>query len=218
MGRAIIGGVITSTLLTLVVVPVLYCYLVRARKRPASERRRLGLARAGRCRRVHAGVEGLTPVARPPRRLLRDLDHVAHHRVDLVLPAPAAEHAVVADVRLHVVGAQVGRRPRQRSCAASVWPIAQMSSRSPSTVSSAVRRIAAGSILRPRKRQLAERQRVLLEHQAHRLEVEVGRQVGDRACTPRRSRVIASPRRPRRRRGARSTCGMRRRGARCSCS
>jgi multidrug efflux pump subunit AcrB len=36
MGRAIIGGVITSTLLTLVVVPVLYSYLVRER-RPAPE-------------------------------------------------------------------------------------------------------------------------------------------------------------------------------------
>jgi multidrug efflux pump subunit AcrB len=33
MGRAIIGGVITSTILTLVVVPVLYSYLVRDRKR-----------------------------------------------------------------------------------------------------------------------------------------------------------------------------------------
>ena len=32
MGRAIIGGVITSTILTLVVVPVLYSYLVRDRK------------------------------------------------------------------------------------------------------------------------------------------------------------------------------------------
>jgi hydrophobe/amphiphile efflux-1 (HAE1) family protein len=32
MGRAIIGGVITSTLLTLVVVPVLYSYLVRKKK------------------------------------------------------------------------------------------------------------------------------------------------------------------------------------------
>ncbi len=31
MGRAIIGGVITSTLLTLVVVPVLYSYLTRGR-------------------------------------------------------------------------------------------------------------------------------------------------------------------------------------------
>ncbi|MBC7938696.1 MAG: efflux RND transporter permease subunit [Chitinophagaceae bacterium] len=35
MGRAIIGGVITSTLLTLVVVPVLYSYLVRGRKTQA---------------------------------------------------------------------------------------------------------------------------------------------------------------------------------------
>jgi len=34
MGRAIIGGVITSTLLTLVVVPVIYSYLVRDRPRP----------------------------------------------------------------------------------------------------------------------------------------------------------------------------------------
>jgi len=32
MGRAIIGGVITSTLLTLVVVPVLYSYLARERR------------------------------------------------------------------------------------------------------------------------------------------------------------------------------------------
>ncbi len=38
MGRAIIGGVITSTLLTLVVVPVLYSYLVREKKvKPAVE-------------------------------------------------------------------------------------------------------------------------------------------------------------------------------------
>jgi multidrug efflux pump subunit AcrB len=36
MGRAIIGGVITSTLLTLIVVPVLYSYLVRERK-PAKQ-------------------------------------------------------------------------------------------------------------------------------------------------------------------------------------
>ncbi len=36
MGRAIIGGVITSTLLTLVVVPVLYSYLVRDRRAPLS--------------------------------------------------------------------------------------------------------------------------------------------------------------------------------------
>jgi multidrug efflux pump subunit AcrB len=36
MGRAIIGGVITSTLLTLVVVPVIYSYLVRDRKPAAA--------------------------------------------------------------------------------------------------------------------------------------------------------------------------------------
>jgi multidrug efflux pump subunit AcrB len=35
MGRAIIGGVITSTILTLVVVPVLYSYLVRDKKKQA---------------------------------------------------------------------------------------------------------------------------------------------------------------------------------------
>jgi multidrug efflux pump subunit AcrB len=37
MGRAIIGGVITSTILTLVVVPVLYSYLVRDRRKPATQ-------------------------------------------------------------------------------------------------------------------------------------------------------------------------------------
>lgn len=42
MGRAIIGGVITSTLLTLVVVPVLYSYLVRERRRPVQAAPSLG--------------------------------------------------------------------------------------------------------------------------------------------------------------------------------
>ena len=52
MGRAIIGGVITSTLLTLVVVPVLYTYLdgwterSRAQARGAAPR-----PRAAACRR-----------------------------------------------------------------------------------------------------------------------------------------------------------------------
>ena len=49
MGRAIIGGVITSTLLTLVVVPVIYTYLdalARARKARAARARR---ASARRC-------------------------------------------------------------------------------------------------------------------------------------------------------------------------
>jgi hypothetical protein len=46
MGRAIIGGVLTSTLLTLLVVPVVYTYLVRAD--PAARRAgRPGVSPAG---------------------------------------------------------------------------------------------------------------------------------------------------------------------------
>ena len=100
MGRAIIGGVITSTLLTLVVVPVLYSYLVRDRQaaKPAAEPRRRAWRAGGAHAGAHAGIEGLS-VRRALRRraLLRDVDDVAHHRVDVVLPALAAEHAVVAD-------------------------------------------------------------------------------------------------------------------------
>jgi multidrug efflux pump subunit AcrB len=51
MGRAIIGGVITSTILTLVVVPVLYSYLVRDKKK----------------RRVAEGG-GVMPVVMPANR------------------------------------------------------------------------------------------------------------------------------------------------------
>jgi multidrug efflux pump subunit AcrB len=47
MGRAIIGGVITSTLLTLVVVPVLYSYLVRDKRPRAAGRAALDAAAAG---------------------------------------------------------------------------------------------------------------------------------------------------------------------------
>ena len=49
LGRAIIGGVITSTLLTLVVVPVLYSYLARRTKprlRPHRPGRQCGRATA----------------------------------------------------------------------------------------------------------------------------------------------------------------------------
>ncbi len=46
MGRAIIGGVITSTLLTLVVVPVLYSYLVREKKLKVEARQGAGGAAA----------------------------------------------------------------------------------------------------------------------------------------------------------------------------
>ncbi|MBQ1764744.1 MAG: efflux RND transporter permease subunit, partial [Aquincola sp.] len=52
MGRAIIGGVITSTLLTLVVVPVLYSYLARERRKPVQAAPSMG------------GDPGLTPADR----------------------------------------------------------------------------------------------------------------------------------------------------------
>jgi hypothetical protein len=41
MGRAIIGGVLTSTLLTLVVVPVIYTYLDRWGRKVAARQRRI---------------------------------------------------------------------------------------------------------------------------------------------------------------------------------
>ena len=48
MGRAIIGGVITSTLLTLVVVPVLYSYLARERKpKPAAQAASVRVSESG---------------------------------------------------------------------------------------------------------------------------------------------------------------------------
>ena len=46
MGRAIIGGILTSTLLTLVVVPVLYSYLVRVKK-PQAQPAAAPVAEAG---------------------------------------------------------------------------------------------------------------------------------------------------------------------------
>jgi hypothetical protein len=54
-----------------------------------------------------------------------------------VLPALAAEDAVVTDARLHVMALSIR--------AQAVWPTAQMSSFSPSTVNNAVQRIAPGS-------------------------------------------------------------------------
>ena len=79
MGRAIIGGVITSTLLTLVVVPVLYTYLdgmnerrkarrarkagrrrCRRRAGRARRRRRVGRAARARCRRRAREALGAT--------------------------------------------------------------------------------------------------------------------------------------------------------------
>ncbi len=58
MGRAIIGGVITSTLLTLVVVPVLYTYLDAVGRAPPRAAGRAGGATGGGGRAARAGGRG----------------------------------------------------------------------------------------------------------------------------------------------------------------
>ena len=74
---------------------------------------------------------------RVPRASLHRQDHVAHHRIDLVLPALTGEHPVVPDAGLHMVRADAASA-RRRVVRGHVCPSAQMSSRPPSTVSSAV--------------------------------------------------------------------------------
>jgi hypothetical protein len=59
MGRAIIGGVITSTLLTLVVVPVLYSYLTREKK-PVAKRAGHATVEGGSSMPLH-GMPGAMP-------------------------------------------------------------------------------------------------------------------------------------------------------------
>ena len=206
MGRAIIGGVITSTLLTLVVVPVLYSYLVRERK----PRRRAGAgagaqpARAQPASRAALGARmpAAKDVAAPAPRSLRDVDHVAHDRVDLVLPAPAAEDAVVADARLHVVRAQVGPQ-----AAAQVLRRQRLADRA-DVVALAFDRQQRGAPDRRRVdacgRDTSARRAAARSPgtQPHRLEVELGRQVGDREVLLVEGARDARPSRARRRRGA----------------
>ena len=64
MGRAIIGGILTSTLLTLVVVPVLYSYLVRERRAPAADE----AAAAAAAHRVPPTGGAVLPPAAPADR------------------------------------------------------------------------------------------------------------------------------------------------------
>src|SRR6185437_15571393 len=78
-------------------------------------------------------------------------DEVTHLRINFAAPAPPVEDAVMADLGLQWRCFLPAGRPVQRSSAAEVCPTAQMSSFSPSTASSAVRSIAAGTTLRPRE-------------------------------------------------------------------
>ena len=63
MGRAIIGGVITSTLLTLIVVPVLYTYLENWSQQRRDRRAARRAAAAGGSRPRRAGDRGEGPCA-----------------------------------------------------------------------------------------------------------------------------------------------------------
>src|ERR1700710_3144646 len=66
-----------------------------------------------------------------------------------------------------------------RSCAAMVWPRPQISSRSPSTVSSEVLRMARRFTLRVRPGEVPPGRGGFLKHPLHCLQVEFRRQVGD---------------------------------------
>ena len=94
-------------------------------------------------------------------------------------PGPV-EDAVMADVLLLVMHLELRRADStQRSWAASVWPIPEMSSFSPSTVMSA----DAADRIEPDRLasmlQQATRQRVFHEHGIDRLEIKLGREVHD---------------------------------------
>ena len=96
MGRAIIGGVITSTLLTLVVVPVLYTYLDawterrKARRARRSRRRRCacprrltcdnGIANRGRKASPRRGIEAQIAACLGPGPASRAVTRIVDRR------------------------------------------------------------------------------------------------------------------------------------------
>ena len=81
------------------------------------------------------------------------------------------------DLGLQVMRLALGRDIMQSRCAASVWPTPEMSSFSPSMVSSATRRIAAGSTGLPRWVISPLRQRVADENGIDGLQIELGGEV-----------------------------------------
>ena len=137
-------------------------------------------------RRRTRAADGLAAPASPQRGKSRRLalrpDEVADLGIGLGLPAAAVEDAVMADLRLQVVRLLGSARGRcTESCAATVWPTAQISSRSPSTVISAVRSIAPGSTGSPRTRKRPCGRSWRWNTRSHRLQIEIGRQIHDRA-------------------------------------
>src|SRR5581483_11083251 len=112
-----------------------------------------------------------------PGASLARQDHVAHDRVDLLLPALAGEHAVVADAGLHVMAAFVG--PDARAQVMGRRRLAQRADVVALAFHCEQRGAADGAGLDARAAvvELAPGQPGLLENPLDRLKVELGREV-----------------------------------------
>src|SRR5215813_13838876 len=112
-------------------------------------------------------------------RLARQ-DDVLHDRIDLVLPPLAAEHAIMADARLHVVALEIG--PQARAQVVRGERLADCAD----VVALAFHGEQHGAPNRARLHwpaapvEPSERQGVFLKHEADSLEIEFGRQVEHR--------------------------------------
>ena len=105
------------------------------------------------------------------------MDDLAHRWIHLILPALAAEHAVVPDPCLHIVRAQVLRQffaqvLRRKGLAQGADVIALTFHRQQCGTADQLRLDGAVTPF-----QLAAGQRVFLEHQLHGFEVKVRAQV-----------------------------------------
>jgi len=108
------------------------------------------------------------------------LNDITHHGVDFVVPAPAAEDAVVADSSLHVVHLHILPQSRAKVLrgeglaeAANIVPLAFDGQQSGTPYGARIDQAAMHL-------ELAEGQSVVLENQLHRFEIEFGWQVHDR--------------------------------------
>ena len=102
------------------------------------------------------------------------LNDITHHGIDFVVPAPAAEDAVVANPCLHVVHLHILPQSRAKVLrgeglaeAANIVPLAFDGQQS-------------GTPYRARIDQAAMHLEMVLENQLHRFEIELGWQVHDR--------------------------------------
>src|SRR5215831_10711132 len=120
--------------------------------------------------------------ARNGRReaLLARQNHVAHDRINLLLPTPAGEDAVVADTRLHVVTAHVGfdalaQLMGRRRLARRADVVALTLDREKCSAADGAWLDALAAEV-----ELAPGKPCLLEYPGHRLEIEFGREVQHR--------------------------------------